>query len=234
MGSGACTPQTCQQAGAQCGITTDGCGGVTPECGSCGSGLICGAVTPNQCGVPPCEGPLCSQINSCSGSGQKPTTITGTVTAPGHDDVAEFGSADPIYDALVYIPNGSAGAPTYGVTAFAPGVACDTCTNEVSGSPLTSQITPVTGVFTLDENVPCGTDIPLVIQLGKWRRMITIPNVACCATTTLTGAQTHLPDKPALCRHLVEWAERMPTVMTTPRQESFHALASFMPLGPFV
>jgi phosphopantothenate---cysteine ligase (CTP) len=48
------------------------------------------------------------------------------------------------------------------------------------------------------------------------------------------GAQTHLPDKPALCRHLVEWAERMPTVMTTPRQESFHALASFMPLGPFV
>jgi hypothetical protein len=32
----------------------------------------------------------------------------------------------------------------------------------------------------------------------------------------------------------VEWAEKNPTVMSTPRQESFHALASFMPLGPFV
>jgi hypothetical protein len=42
-------------------------------------------------------------------------------------------------------------------------------------------------------NAPCGTNIPLVIQLGRWRRMITIPYVACCANTALTTAQTHLP-----------------------------------------
>jgi phosphopantothenoylcysteine synthetase/decarboxylase len=51
---------------------------------------------------------------------------------------------------------------------------------------------------------------------------------------TRSGEQAHLPDKAALARHLVEWADRMPTALSTPRQESFHALASFMPLGPFV
>jgi phosphopantothenoylcysteine synthetase/decarboxylase len=51
---------------------------------------------------------------------------------------------------------------------------------------------------------------------------------------TRSGEQAHLPDKPELCRFLLEWAERMPTALSTPRQDSFHALASFMPLGPFV
>ena len=48
------------------------------------------------------------------------------------------------------------------------------------------------------------------------------------------GEKAHLPDKPALSDFLVEWAEHMPVSGATPRQESFHALASFMPLGPFV
>jgi phosphopantothenoylcysteine synthetase/decarboxylase len=49
-----------------------------------------------------------------------------------------------------------------------------------------------------------------------------------------SGEQVHLPDKAALCRFLIEWAGRIPTAATGPRAESFHALASFMPLGPFV
>jgi len=46
--------------------------------------------------------------------------------------------------------------------------------------------------------------------------------------------QTHLPDKAALCRHLIDWAERMPMARATPGQESFHPLATFMPLSPFI
>lgn len=46
--------------------------------------------------------------------------------------------------------------------------------------------------------------------------------------------QTHLPDKAALCRFLIDWAERMPQAGSTPRQESFHPLATFMPLSPFI
>lgn len=48
------------------------------------------------------------------------------------------------------------------------------------------------------------------------------------------GEKAHLADKPALCRFLVEWAEHLPLSGTTPRQESFHALASFMPMAPFI
>ena len=48
------------------------------------------------------------------------------------------------------------------------------------------------------------------------------------------GEKAHLVDKPALCRFLVEWAEHLPLSGTTPRQESFHALASFMPMAPFI
>jgi len=49
-----------------------------------------------------------------------------------------------------------------------------------------------------------------------------------------SGERAHLPDKPALCRFLLEWAEKMPMAMGKPRPESFHALASFMPLAPFI
>ena len=190
-GSGTCTPRTCAQAGAQCGVVADGCGGVTADCGTCPSGQICGgAGVANQCATPPCSGPLCSMVNACTG--MTPTKITGTVTAPGHTNTAVWGNPDPIYGALVYVPNGSVGAPTYGVKPFTAGVSCDTCSSLVTGSPLVAATTDAAGHFALT-NAPCGTNIPLVIQLGRWRRQIVIPSVACCAATALTNAQTHLP-----------------------------------------
>jgi phosphopantothenate---cysteine ligase (CTP) len=48
------------------------------------------------------------------------------------------------------------------------------------------------------------------------------------------GERTHLADKVELCRFLVDWAERTPIAETAPGQESFHALATFMPLSPFI
>ncbi len=51
---------------------------------------------------------------------------------------------------------------------------------------------------------------------------------------TRLGEQTHLSDKAALCRFLIDWAERMPVAGSTPRKESFHPLATFMPLSPFI
>ena len=189
-GSSSCTPRTCAQNSAECGVVADGCGGLTPSCGTCPSGQTCGGGgVPNKCAGPACTG-LCNQQMTCTPTTK--TKITGTVTAPGHTDTATWGTPDPIYGALVYVPNGSAGAPSYGVTAFPAGVSCDTCSSLVSGSPLVGTVTGVDGTFTVD-NAPCGTNIPLVIQLGRWRRQITIPSVACCATTTLTNTQTHLP-----------------------------------------
>lgn len=52
---------------------------------------------------------------------------------------------------------------------------------------------------------------------------------------TRGGDQMHLPTKAGLARYLLEWTRKIPMATTgSPRQESFHALASFMPLGPFV
>jgi hypothetical protein len=101
------------------------------------------------------------------------TQITGTITAPGHTDTATWGTPDPIYGALAYVPNGSAGAPSYGVTAFPPGVSCDTCSSLVSGSPLVGAVTGVDGTFTIN-NAPCGTNIPSTapkpfFQTAAWK-----------------------------------------------------------------
>ena len=186
-----CTPRSCQQAGAECGVVADGCGGLTANCGMCPTGTTCGgAGMANKCGAPACTG-LCLQQDACTNMPMK-TTITGRVTAPGHTNTAMWGTPDPIYGALVYVPNGAAGAPSYGVMPFTAGVSCDSCSSLVTGSPLVSATTGVDGTFTI-QNAPCGTNIPLVIQLGRWRRQIVIPSVSCCAATALTNTQTHLP-----------------------------------------
>jgi phosphopantothenoylcysteine synthetase/decarboxylase len=46
--------------------------------------------------------------------------------------------------------------------------------------------------------------------------------------------QVHLPDKAALCRFLIGWAERTPMALAAPGQQSFHALSSFTSLSPFI
>jgi hypothetical protein len=126
-----------------------------------------------------CVNLQCNQV-TCSGGGK--TTVTGTVYDPA--------GANPLYNAIVYVPNGK-------VEAFKPGVTCDQCGAVASGSPLVSALTDATGKFTL-ENVPVGSDIPLVIQIGRWRRQITIPSVAACTETKLTDkTQTRLPKNKA-------------------------------------
>src|SRR5262249_51197297 len=72
------------------------------------------------------------------------------------------------------------------------GPACESCAT-LSGDPIASALTDSKGQFKLD-NVPVGTDIPLVIQVGKWRRDVKIPSVAACMDTPLADNNiTRLP-----------------------------------------
>ncbi len=133
------------------------------------------AIQPIDSG-PACTGLQC-QIVTCDGGGT--TSITGTVRDPAGNN--------PIYNANVYVPNSA-------VTAFTPGVSADQCgsNGQLSGNPIVLTQTAANGTFTLN-NVPSGSNIPLVIQIGRWRRQITIPTVTACTTTALTATQTRLP-----------------------------------------
>jgi hypothetical protein len=174
-----CTKGSCTPAGGAVyyGIIGDGCGGML----DCGTDCPDGGVYDGGPGVCPgtglgaCTGIQCN-VATCPKGGT--TSLSGTVYDPA--------AVNPIYDALVYVPN----APLDPVPA---GASCQLCTAAASGQPITSVLTDTAGHFTLP-NVPTGTNVPLVIQVGKWRREVTIANVASCVDNPITDPQlTRLP-----------------------------------------
>jgi hypothetical protein len=177
-GPSACVPATCQKLGFNCGPAGDGCGNLL-QCGSCGGPDACGGGgTPGVCGHV-CTG-LCTQQVACAGA---PTTITGRVLAGVSAWVPPGTTPDPVPNALVYVPS----AP---VQAFQPGARCAQCGADVSGAPLVATTSAFDGTFTL-VNVPVGTHIPVVVQLGRWRRQVFLDVTASCATNAL--GDIHLP-----------------------------------------
>ena len=122
----------------------------------------------------PCVGLAC-QKPKCGGSNS--TTLSGTVFAPN--------GQDPLYNVLVFVPNGE-------LKPFDDGVACETCEKSVSGTPLTATLTDTKGRFTL-KDMPAGANIPVVIQIGRFRRKITIPFVTQCSDNTVMNGDARLP-----------------------------------------
>ncbi len=166
-GAPPCVKKTC---GTQnCGFIADGCGGSVncwPGTPVCGPGMSCGGGgVANTCGTPAgCTG-LCQQQQTCAGGGT--TSIEGYVTSPN--------GVLPVPNAVVYVPNGV-------VSAFTTGVQCENCAS-ASGNPLVSTTTDANGHFLLP-NMPVSTagkvvDIPVVVQLGRWRKQLTIQTMAC-------------------------------------------------------
>ena len=161
-------------------------GGSAPGCGSSSAGNMAGDAGAGagdsgmrgfgvgdaaaMCGV------RCQQV-ACPNGGS--TNVTGTVFAPTKLN------PDPLYNAIVYVPNSA-------VLPFTPGVTCDKCGTVTSGDPVTTALTGPDGKFTLS-NVPAGDDIPLVVQLGRWRRQVVIPHVAACTSTAIDASLTRLP-----------------------------------------
>jgi hypothetical protein len=140
-----------------------------------------GTAPPAGSGGKPCVN-LCAKQLACPNGGD--TTISGTVVAP---TPPAFGNPDPLYNATVYVPNAA-------VQPFTPGVSCDVCTATASGSPLVITASGPAGKFIL-KNAPAGDNIPLVVQVGRWRRQVTIPKVNACTDNPLPAELTRLPRK---------------------------------------
>jgi hypothetical protein len=98
------------------------------------------------------------------------TTISGTAVT------AAWTTPDPLDGALVYIPKIPAGAKLPPLTGE---------------NILSAAVTGPDGRFTL-YNVPAGTGIPLVVQLGPWRRQTTI-DVVPCIDNVLPAGTARLP-----------------------------------------
>lgn len=110
------------------------------------------------------------QVHSCSGGGS--TTITGKVMDPA--------GRNPLYNVDVYIPN-SAGGVLDPIPLGVNSASCS-CDALFSGSPILTTNTATDGTFTI-KNAPDGTQIPLVVQIGKWRKEIILPSVTQCGST---------------------------------------------------
>ena len=127
-----------------------------------------------ECQQTSCTMGACKQ-KACADGGK--TTVHGTVYDPA--------GKVPLYNVVVYVPKGD-------VPPLTSGASCDRCDGN-SVSALASALTDTHGNFVFND-VPVGTDIPLVMKVGKWRRQIKIPTVTACTDLALTDVnETRLP-----------------------------------------
>jgi len=106
-----------------------------------------------------------------------PTAITGKVYAPN--------GTLPLYDVTVYAPMTEPGPLPVGVT-------CARCNDALPGGAHASTRTDAQGNFRL-EGIPPGTNVPVVITTGKWRRKLTVPQVTACTDTAIPDGTFRLP-----------------------------------------
>jgi hypothetical protein len=174
---------------ALAGVTSaSGCGGAKGGFGGGSSGGFGGSSGGNMFGgsggssgsggnVAVCPPGLQCNV-SCSGGGS--TTVSGKVYDPA--------GKNPLYNIAVYVP----GAPLQPLPQGVPtgGDACS-CNALFKSGAVVSTTTGVDGGFTLTD-VPVGSNVPIVLQVGKWRRSLHI-NVSACQDNAQPDKSLTLP-----------------------------------------
>jgi len=133
------------------------------------------SATSASCGT---GGELDCYVKTCPNGGD--TTLTGIVYDPAGNN--------PIYNAIVYVPDSTTGV----LPAIAEGTnSCSTCDASI-GNYLSVAVTNAKGQFTLTK-VPATTHVPLVVQIGKWRREVFLSEVKACTNNAVAAADSRLP-----------------------------------------
>ncbi len=123
-----------------------------------------------------CDGIECRIVN-CEKRGLPPTTISGTAFAPN--------GTLALHGVTVYVPIDDPGALT-------PGAQCSRCQDGIPGGAAALTTSGTDGKFTL-LNAPSGRNVPLILQVGKWRRRVDIPDVVECTDNPLPADISSLP-----------------------------------------
>ncbi len=106
------------------------------------------------------------------------TSISGTV----YDPAGQV----PLYNVVVFVPGET-------LDPIATGAACQTCDGDFSGKPQAVALSDAAGHFKID-NAPAGDNVPLVVQVGKWRREVTLAHVTSCTDNPIPDKDlTRLP-----------------------------------------
>ena len=137
-------------------------------------------------GEAPCTGLDCKVVD-CAKDGKDATTLTGKIYDPA--------GANPLYNVLVYIPSvdgkGNFTLPPIENQLEKTEPSCQTCEG-VALSPLRSTITNDKGEFEL-KDVPVDANVPVVVQIGKWRRSLTIDITKSCSENKVPDRTFRLP-----------------------------------------
>lgn len=153
-----------------------GSAGPTGNAGSLGLGGELN-VTP---GMPKCrDGSLqCRKLDCPADSSPSTTSVSGFVYDPA--------GRVPLYNAVVYVVEESQ------LHELGQRAQCESCSAHFPKTALALDLTKADGSFKV-VNMPSGGDVPLVIQLGKWRRVVKLKHVEPCTDTVLDADTTRLP-----------------------------------------
>ncbi len=160
-------------------VTADTTTDVGADAGGVGPSPEGGIALVGGTGVP--AGPSCTglqcNVSACNGDATV-TKLTGRVFDPA--------GKVPLYNAYVYVPVDPdlSKLPAFTDT-WTSGVSCDRCSDTSVRAVALAQ-TGVDGAFTL-EGVPSGANIPLVVQMGRWRRSIVLSTITACQSNVVTN-----------------------------------------------
>jgi hypothetical protein len=125
-------------------------------------------------GSEPCDAGWSCAVDTACGT---PTTLTGKVFDPA--------GLNPLVDVAVFVPDDAAHLPP-----ISPG--SPQCSGATIADYVTGAATDATGSFTLT-GVPVGSAVPVTVQIGKWRRTVTVNVAQDCGVNHVADGTLRLP-----------------------------------------